>query len=107
MRWIRCRYSHVGATETMQKPPAQDGFVGCLLWVICGRNDPATLCPLFPPKQTFANTIAMSAKCQKLPYAPRQLASLFNHLIRPRQQRRRHRDAEGAGGLEVYDEFVF
>jgi hypothetical protein len=23
----------------------------------------------------------MSAKCQKLPYAPQQLASLFDHLI--------------------------
>jgi hypothetical protein len=30
---------------------------------------------------------------------------LFDHLIRPLQQRRRDRQAEGLGGLEVDDEF--
>src|SRR5262249_34349201 len=30
---------------------------------------------------------------------------LFNDLIRPRQQRRRDRQAEGLGGLEIDDEF--
>ena len=28
-------------------------------------------------------------------------AALLNHLISPRQQRRRHGEAEGAGGAEV------
>jgi hypothetical protein len=30
---------------------------------------------------------------------------LLDHLIRPRQQRRRDREAEGLGGLEIDDEF--
>jgi len=30
-----------------------------------------------------------------------QSRRLLNHLIRPRQQRRRDREAEGLGGLEV------
>src|SRR5260370_39693001 len=32
--------------------------------------------------------------------------SLFDHLIRPLQERRRNRQAEGPGGLEVDKEFV-
>ena len=35
----------------------------------------------------------------------RPAAPLLNHLIRPLQERRRDRQAEGLGGLEVDDEF--
>src|SRR5262247_979890 len=36
---------------------------------------------------------------------PNKTRALFNHLIRPQQQRRRDGEAEGFGGLEVDDEF--
>src|SRR4051812_49063575 len=38
--------------------------------------------------------------------APLPIVS-FDHLIRSRQQGRRHGEAEGAGGLHIDDEFVF
>src|SRR5262245_62658514 len=38
---------------------------------------------------------------------PSHLFSWINHLIRPQQQRRRDREAQGFGGLEVDDEFEF
>jgi hypothetical protein len=35
------------------------------------------------------------------------LACLLDHLIRPLQERRRDRQAEGLGGLEVDEQFEF
>jgi hypothetical protein len=39
--------------------------------------------------------------------APRQIASLFDHLVCGSEQRGRHRETERFGGLEVDDHRVF
>ena len=49
----------------------------------------------------------MVAKCQSLPYAPQQRASLFNNLVGAGEQRLRHGEPEGLGGLEVDGEIEF
>ena len=44
----------------------------------------------------------LETRAPQVQYSARIL--LFDHLIRPRQQRRRDREAEGLGGLEVDDQ---
>src|SRR5256885_1720857 len=47
----------------------------------------------------------MSAKCQQLPYAPQQAASLFDDLVGADEQCSRNADAKCFRRLEVYDQF--
>ena len=55
-----------------------------------------------PDEPTFSARLLMSPKCheQKSPDS-------FNHLVGEQLKGVRHREAEGRGGLEINDEFVF
>ena len=49
----------------------------------------------------------MSVRGQKLTHAPQQLASLFDHLVRAGEHRRRYGEAKRLSSLEVYNELEF
>jgi hypothetical protein len=52
--------------------------VRCLLWVNNGHRGLLKQCPLYPQKQTFSDTIGMSALCQKRTW---QLLRLYVDLL--------------------------
>src|SRR6266700_3274920 len=60
-----------------------------------------------PHEQTNSGRSGMSERCQKLPYASQQIASLFDHLVGTAEQRNWHRKTQRLGSLEVDDEFNF
>src|SRR6202035_4094396 len=47
----------------------------------------------------------MSGSCQQETQAPQQMASLFDHLVSPEDQRRRHIQTDGLGGFQVDREY--
>src|SRR5881409_3903570 len=50
-------------------------------------------CPCCTPSSTFHDTVLPPCTC------------LLDHLVRQEQERRRNRDSQGLGGLEVEDQF--
>src|SRR5215469_8509614 len=72
-----------------------------------GGNADMAQCTLYLRKQTSVSDVVMSALCQKRTYAAQQKPSLFDHLVRPREQRGWHVQAEGSCGRQVDDELEF
>jgi hypothetical protein len=75
-------YVRIGSLSGIRKPP-------------CPR-------PLYPQEQTSDDTTATSVLCQT-----RKSPGSFNHLVGEQLKGVGHREAEGRGGLEINDEFVF
>src|SRR6266404_1307016 len=48
--------------------------------------------PVFPTKQTCQAPVGTSQRCHNQTHAPQQTASLFDHLVGPREQYRRKVD---------------
>src|SRR6266436_6173847 len=78
-----------------------------LLWVRLGSRVTQSRLPLFPQQQTFLSPAVTSEKCQLLTHATQQTASLFDHLVRTQQQRRRHLKPECLRSFYFNDEFEF
>src|SRR5262245_7884439 len=62
-------------------------------------------CLLYPQKRTCAVQNRMSAKGQKR--TPAQSLWLFDHLVRPREECRRHGKAERLGRFEIDHQLIF
>src|SRR5260370_1709232 len=70
---------------------------------------PGTSSECWQPRPILCGQAWVTLKGHLLPFCSRTTLKhppgLLNHLIRPLQERRRERQAEGLGGLEIDDEF--
>jgi hypothetical protein len=74
----------------------------CPLRVKPGSLTGRTACPLDTQQQTSASYTLRSVSCQT-----RKSPGSFNHLVGEQLKGVGHGEAEGRGGLEINDEFVF
>src|SRR5258705_9441722 len=63
--------------------------------------------PFYPQKRTSSGCCRMSVWCHNRTHASQQTASLFDHLVRTKQQRRRHLKSKCLRIFHINDELEF
>src|ERR1700681_4126906 len=79
----------------------------CLIWVKRVVLTVGCSLPVYPDERTYSESVGTSQRCQEQTHAPQQLAASLDHLVRSREQRRWHSQADCLGSLYIDDEFKF
>src|SRR5262249_32606308 len=69
-----------------------------------GHGGMSALSPFYPQLRTLVDAAGTAGSCHNRTYAVQQTELLFDHLVGAGENRIRHGQAEGLGGLEIDDE---
>jgi hypothetical protein len=95
------------STPSVGNIPEQVQAVGCPRWFKSAVLTLGLPLPVYSDERTSAEPVGMSQRCQRQTHALQQTGSLFDHLVSYGEQRRRHREPQCSGGLEVNGKFEF